>query len=139
MSQPPFGEYGQQGQYQPPPPYRGRPYAPPGPGRYQPPPRQPMMAYTFSAQGGGRVTVTDDAILMSPMLKDLTFKRIRWNRADVAAVSVQPLPRNRCEVAVTRRDGTMRRYRQVRAAAAEVESAFAVRGYGGSQWLRSGQ
>jgi hypothetical protein len=92
----------------------------------QPHPQQPMRAYTFYAAGGGRVTITDEAILMSPML----FKQIRWARADVAAVSVQPLPRNRCEVAVTRRDGMMRKYRQVRAAAAEVQSAFVVRGYG---------
>jgi len=88
-----------------------------------------MKPYTFRALGGGRVTIRDDAIVMSPVLKDLTFKRIRWARDEVAAVSVQPLPRKRCEVSVTRRDGTMRRYRGIPAAAAEVESAFAVRGY----------
>jgi hypothetical protein len=44
MSQPPFGQYGQQSQYPPQPPYQGRPYAPPGPGQYQPQPQQPMRA-----------------------------------------------------------------------------------------------
>ena len=89
-----------------------------------------MKPYTFRSASDGRVTISDDAILMSPvLLKDFTYKRTRWARDEVAAVSVQPLPRRRCEVAVTRRDGTMRRYRGVKAAAAEVESAFAVRGY----------
>ena len=111
MSQPPFGQYGQQGQ--------------------GPPPQQRMKPYTFRSASGGRVTISDDAVLMSPvLLKHFTFKRIRWAREEVAEVSVRPLPRNRCEVTVTRRDGTMRRYGQVQAAAAEVESAFAARGYG---------
>ena len=33
-----------------------------------------MKPYTFRALGGGRVTIRDDAIVMSPVLKDLTFK-----------------------------------------------------------------
>jgi hypothetical protein len=119
MSQQPWDRYGQQ-------PYPPQGPPPPYQGPYQP---QPMMAYTFHAGGGGRVTIRDDAIVFSPMVRDFTLKQIRWDRAEIAAVSVQPLPRNHCEVAVTRRDGTLRRYRQVRAAAAEVGSAFAVRGY----------
>jgi hypothetical protein len=89
-----------------------------------------MKPCTFRSASGGRVTISGDAVLMSPvLLKDFTFKRIRWARDEVSAVSVQPLPRNRCELTVTRRDGMMRRYGQVQATAAEVESAFAVRGY----------
>jgi hypothetical protein len=36
---------------------------------------------------------------VSPKLKDLTLKRIRWDRANIAAVSVQPLPGNHRDVA----------------------------------------
>ena len=130
--QQPYGQQPRQPSFTPDPqPYGQQHYPPQGPpppfqGSYPP---QPMRAYTFYAQGGGRVIIRDDAIVFSPMVRDFTWKRIRWDRAEVAAVSVQPLPRNRCEVAVTRWDGTMRRYRRVRAAAAEVRSAFAVRGY----------
>ena len=133
--QPPWDPYGQQPRrpsFTPDPqPYGQQSYPPQGPPpSYQGPyPPQPMKPYTFRALGGGRVTIQDDAIVMSPVLKNLTFKRIRWARAEVAAVPVQPLPRKRCEVSVTRRDGTMRRYRGIPAAAAEVELAFVVRGY----------
>lgn len=88
-----------------------------------------MKSYIFRAKGGARVIVADEGLSFSPVVRDLTFRRLNWPRADIAAVSVQPLPRRRCEVAVTHRDGSMRRFSDVHAAAAEVESAFAVRGY----------
>ena len=65
----------------------------------------------------------------SPAVRDRTFHRLSWDLADIAAMSVQPLAGRRCEVAVTHRDGTLRRFTDVHAAPGEVESAFAVRGY----------
>jgi len=88
-----------------------------------------MRPYVFHARGGAKVTVADGGISFSPTVRDLTFKKQHWLRADIAAVSVQPLPRRRCEVALMHQDGAIRRFTNVPAAAAEVESAFAVRGY----------
>lgn len=133
MNQPP--PWGPPGQYQPQPPYPQQPYAQPPPQWQQPYPppqhRQPMKPYTFRAGGLAVVTIRDDGVMLPPAFSDWTLKRVRWDRADVAAVSVEPHPRrNRaCEVAITRRDGKLRRYRRVQAAAAEVASAFGVRGY----------
>lgn len=90
-----------------------------------------LKPYTFLASGNQRVIVEDDEVTFRPILADRSLVRQHWAKADILAVSVGPsgAKRRRCEVSLTRGDGTVRRFREVISDAVEVATAFDLRGY----------
>jgi uncharacterized protein (DUF2132 family) len=106
-----------------------------------------MKPYKFSAKGSAVVVIGEEQITFSPSTRHPAFRKTRWAREDVLAVSVEAqqkigvgrtlafgvvgamAKRRVCEVSVFHKDGSVRRFRGVRKTAAEVGAAFAVRGY----------
>jgi hypothetical protein len=90
-----------------------------------------LKPYTFLASGNQRVNVGDDEVTFRPILADKSLRRQHWAKTEILAVSVGPsgAKRRRCEVSLTRADGTVRRFREVMGDAAEVATAFDLRGY----------
>jgi hypothetical protein len=90
-----------------------------------------MKPYKFQFGGARHASVGDDEITFSPSVKDMSLRKQRLPRDEILGVSVQEEARQtrRCEVAVFQRDGSVRRFPDVMRPAAEVESAFRLRGY----------
>lgn len=90
-----------------------------------------MKPYKFQFAGTRHASIGDDGITFSSSVKDWSLRKQRWAREDILAVSVQAGARQTrlCEVAVTHQDGSVRRFPRIPRPAAEVTSAFSVRGY----------
>jgi hypothetical protein len=90
-----------------------------------------MKPYRFLAASNQSVVIEDDEISFRPVLADWSLRRQHWARAEIIAVITSPSGSRtrRCEVSVTSADGTVRRFRNVRADAGEVATAFHVRGF----------
>ena len=90
-----------------------------------------MKPYQFFSASNQKVIIGDDEVSFRPVVADWSFRRQRWMRAEIIAVSASPsgVRKRRCEVSLTSADGSVRRFRDVRADAGEVASAFSVRGY----------
>jgi hypothetical protein len=90
-----------------------------------------MLPYRFRFGGTRHVAIDDEGVTFSPSVRNMTLRKLRWSKGDIVAVSVQQASRNgrACEVTLFRRDGTVQRFRDAGASAAEVTTAFAVRGY----------
>lgn len=89
------------------------------------------MKPKFQFGGARHASVGADEITFSPSMKDMTLRKQQLARAEILGVSVQEAAKQtrRCEVAVFHRDGSVRRFPNVIRPAAEVESAFRLRGY----------
>jgi hypothetical protein len=105
-------------------------------------PQQTMKTYVFSTWGGRRrdskiatVTVSTEAVIFSRISIFRSRRQYRkYPKQAVAAVSVQPGPRGGCQVTLTGRDGSiLLRTDHVKLPAAEVSTAFGIRGYPGPQ------
>lgn len=87
-----------------------------------------MKPYMFRFRYG-KVIVAEEGLSFSPELRDWTLRRQHWPRADIVAIAVHPLPKKRCDVAVTRRGGEIRKFQDIDVTAAELEEEFTVHGY----------